>query len=99
MISEKTARNICFCYQQIAAGEELLLKCMEHLEKNKSLSFEDINTGRISHLQLGIPTSLSTRSILQVDDELAMKMIRKHIQNKKDELENFNEMALIEANT
>ena len=97
MLSYKTARDICFCYQQIIEGEKLLKKCNEHIEKNGSLAFKDGD--RIAHLQLGIPTSLSGRSILQVDDELAMNMITKHIQDRKKKLEILNEISKSESGT
>ena len=95
MISYKTARDICFCYQQIIEGEKLLKQCNEHIEKNGSLAFKEGD--RIAHLQLGIPTSLSGRSILQVDDELAMNMIIKHIKDRKRRLEVLQEIAISES--
>ena len=93
MITFKTAREICFCYAQIEEAGKLLEKCKKHIEENGSLSYTEMGSDRISHMQLSIPTSFSGSRILQVDDELAMQMILKQVKDKKERLKILNVLA------
>lgn len=99
MLSKDTAGRIWNAYNEIEKGEKLLLE-MEDLAKkyvvppNPTDSFGDRRD-----LQLGIPSSNTSRTLLNVRPDLAMVIIRAHVAEKKGVLVTLNAQAAIEANT
>ncbi len=101
MITQETCALIYAAHREIASGEKLL----EDMKKERdrigvdgdkySPTLRD-HFGRVRQLQLGIPCGDNSHRLFDVSPVLAESVIRAHIQNKRAELVQANEIARIE---
>jgi len=99
MITEKTIERIWKCQREVRFGESLLeemKKISENLKREDSAERLQDAFGRERDLQLGIPSGENSHRLLNVSPHLAVSIITAHIANKKAELIEANEMAIIE---
>ena len=99
MITQETAALIYRAYREIEAGETLLtdMKAIRERDRlDKTAPTIRDAFGRPQHLQLGIPSGENAHRILDVSPALAESVIRSHIENKRAELSQYQEMARIE---
>lgn len=99
MITRETAERIWIAYREIEAGEKLLAD-MAEIRKNERFdkyapTLKDAFGAR-RQLQLGIPSGESGHRILDVSPVLAEACIRAHIEKKRLELVEANEIAKLE---
>ena len=102
MITQKTAELIWQAYREIAAGEKLLTDMAEIRESETVDKYAPTLTdafGCRRHLQLGIPTGENGHRLFNVSPVLAEACIRSHIEQKRLELVEANEIARIELNS
>lgn len=98
MLTKMTAGLVWNAYNEIEKGEKLLLE-MEKLAKEYVVPPNPTDPfGQRRDLQLGIPSSDSSRTMLNVRPDLAMVIIRAHVAEKKGVLETLNIQAGLEAN-
>lgn len=100
MISKKSAEAIYHCHREIEAGENLLADMQKICEERKRDDFaptlRDV-FGSERQLQLGIPSGASGHRLFQVSFEMALPIIKTHISNKRAELFEASQIALVEA--
>ncbi len=102
MITRETASRIWHCYREIVVAEKLLADMAKAAEDYRDeVHAETLSDtfGRRRKLQLGVPSSESSRSLFDVEPELAKSVIRAHVANKQAELVEANEQARIELGT
>lgn len=101
MITKKTAERIWVAYREIETGEKLLEDMLKEREKQWDHVDEHAPTlqdafGHKRHFQLGVPSGENGHRLFQVSPVLAESCIRAHIENKRRDLAEANEMARIE---
>ena len=99
MITQETAEKIWQAYREIAAGEKLLadmveIRKTETVDKYAPTLPDAFGTRR--HLQLGIPTGENGHKLFNVSPVLAEACIKAHIEHKRLELMEANEIAKME---
>lgn len=96
MLSKETAGLIWTAYNEIEKGEKLLIEMDEAAKKYgvPPLSQSPFNNHR--DLQLGVPASDVSRTMLYVRPELGLAVIKAHIAEKKALLETLNITAGLE---
>lgn len=104
MITQKTAERIWIAYREITTGEKLL----EDMAKERERDLHRIDEhapvlrdafGRERHLQLGVPSGQNGHRLFEVSPVLAESCIRAHIEHKRTELAEAQEVARIELST
>jgi hypothetical protein len=103
MITKNTAERIWIAYREIETGEKLLSDMAtererEHIRDPHAPTLRDA-FGRTRHLQLGVPSGENGHRLFEVSPILAESCIRAHIEKKRIELVEANEMARIELTT
>lgn len=96
MVTKETASKIWSCYHDIENGEKLLAEMAKELDRDRDPNPRDA-FGTRRPLTLGIPTSSSAERLIGIQPKLAMSIIRQHIETKKRELSEANEIARIES--
>ena len=99
MITQKTCAAIYAAHREIIAGEKLLADMKEQRERMQADKFSATlkdSFGRVQQLQLGIPCGDNGHRLFDVSPVLAESVIRAHIENKRVELVEANEIARIE---
>lgn len=99
MIKQETAAAIWHAYREIEASEKLLadmqeIRKREHLDKTAPTIKDAF--GQPRHLQLGIPSGEHSHRLLNVSPVLAESVIRAHIENKRAELAEAQELARLD---
>lgn len=99
MITKKTCITIWGAYREIEAGEKLLEDMKtererQHADKHAP-TLRDAS-GHLRQLQLGIPCGANGHRVLDVSPVLAESVIRAHIEHKRAQLAEANELARIE---
>jgi hypothetical protein len=99
MIKQETAAALWRAYREIESGEQLLsdmkkIRERDRLDKTAPTIRDAFGTPR--HLQLGIPSGENSHRLLDVSPVLAESVIRAHIEQKRAELAEANEVARIE---
>ncbi|MDP1530286.1 MAG: hypothetical protein Q8M05_12970 [Rhodoferax sp.] len=99
MIKQETAAALWRAYREIEAGEKLLTDMKEIRERERldktAPTIRDA-FGHPRHLQLGIPSGENGHRLLDVSPVLAESVIRAHIEQKRADLAEANEVARIE---
>ena len=99
MITQETCAAIYAAHREIIAGEKLLADMKDERERMKADKYAPTLRdafGRVRQLQLGIPSGENSHRIFDVSPVLAESVIRAHIENKRAELAEANELARIE---
>lgn len=101
MITKKTAERIWAAYREIETGEKLLKDMLYEREKQWGHVDEHAPTlqdafGHKRHFQLGVPSGENSHRLFEVSPVLAESCIRAHIENKRHDLAEANEIARIE---
>jgi hypothetical protein len=89
-ITKATAYDIWVAYDEIEKGEKLLAEVQEQLRHSGTLNLRDA-FGRARNLQLGIPSGENAHRLLDVNANLAIPVIRAHINEKRSILEALQE--------
>lgn len=92
-ISKETATDIALAYREIAAAEALLDEVNKAMDRAHPSDIRDIFGRRVDGLQLGVPTSETSRTCFTVPWPLARPVIEAHIAAKRAELSALNEKA------
>lgn len=102
MISQKTAGKLWECHREILASQALL----DDISKATDDYRDDIRCGtlkdafgRRKQMQLGVPSGESSHRLFDVSPKLGESVIRAHIEKKRAELAEWNEMARIELDS
>ena len=88
LISKETASIIWHCYREIEVAEELLSEMAKQPTHFAGEHPESISKtfDRQPCYQLGVPTSMSSHRLYNVNPKLAEQIIKAHIEAKRDEL-------------
>jgi hypothetical protein len=96
MVEKETARKIWNCYVEIENSEKLLLEMQEAM-KNRENPNPRNAFGDRHCLQLGVPMEREGHHrLFNLRPELAVSIIKAHIENMKSILAEANEQARIE---
>ena len=99
MITPETCAAIYAAHREILAGEKLLADMKAERERAQADKYAATLRdafGRVRQLQLGIPSGENGHRLFDVSPVLAESVIRAHIENKRAELVEANELARIE---
>lgn len=99
MITKETCAAIWHAHREIEASEKLLedmKRERERMQADKNAPTLKDAFGRARQLQLGIPSGENSHRLFDVSPMLAESVIRAHIENKRAELAEANEIARIE---
>jgi len=99
MIKKETAERIWLAYREIEAGEKLLSDMAKVRETETIDKYGPTLKDAFGHrrqLQLGIPSGENEHRLLDVSPVLAEACIRAHIERKRVELVEANEIARVE---
>lgn len=102
MITQETCAAIYSAHREILAGEKLLSDMKAERERAGADKYAPTlrdGFGRVRQLQLGIPSGDNAHRLFDVSPVLAESVIRAHIENKRAELVEANELARIELGT
>ena len=102
MITPETCAAIYAAHREILAGEKLLEDMKQERERSQADKYAATLRdafGRVRQLQLGIPSGENAHRLFDVSPVLAESVIRAHIENKRAELVEANELARIELGT
>ena len=95
MITKDIARLIHNCYTEIEQGEKMIIELKRSLNDKGEFELKD-SWGNSAGLELRIPTGISSCSIKSVPFQLALDVIRLHIDNQQKELERLREVCRIQ---
>lgn len=87
MVSKNTARLIFNAYMEIENAEKMLKDIKEHLNENAELELKDSwNNQRTLELHIPLPRSSSGYSVRQLPFDVAVTVLKNHIDAMKKEL-------------
>jgi hypothetical protein len=99
VITKKTAERIWVAYREIESGEKLLEDMARERDRydvdEHAPTLQDA-FGRARHIQLGVPSGENSHRLFQVSPVLAESCIRAHIEHKRVDLVEANEVARME---
>ena len=98
MITKETAVKIWNCYNEIENAEKLMADMAETLKKDKEKTMPTFQNafGERVGLELGVPCGNGAHRLFSVNTELSVKIIEKHIEEKKVRLQELKTIAMIE---
>lgn len=98
MISKETCVKIWNCYNEIDKAEKIIKDMAETLADDEEKNTPTLNNvfGEQRGLQLGVPSGSSSYTLFGVNVELSVKIIEKHVEEKKRRLEELMAIAQIE---
>ncbi len=99
MIEFETARKIAFAYREIEIAKKLLAEITEALARRTMPDLRDAFGRQARGLELGVPTSDTSKTLFNVPWELAGPVIEAHIAQQHAVLALLNERARIELET
>jgi|688.fasta_scaffold1105147_1 hypothetical protein len=98
MITKETAVKIWSCHNEIENSEKLISDMAKILSDDKEKNTPSLHNafGERVGLQLGIPSGSNSHRLFDVNIELSVKIIEKHIEEKRKRLEELMAIATIE---
>lgn len=96
MISAETATDIAVIYREIDVAEKLLDEVKKALDSFEQVDIRDTFGRRAGSLQLGVPSSETSRRLFHVPYQLAVPVIEATIANHKARLMALGEKARAE---
>lgn len=98
MITKETAYQIAWTYNQIEEAQKLIDTMAEELAKDEERNAPKFNSGfgHVRGIEMGVPSSGGSTRILQVRPELAVQVIKQHIEDKQQRLRELKAIAEIE---
>lgn len=98
MITKETACKIWACHEEIEKSEKLIKDMAEVLQQDKEKTFPNLYNafGERKGLQLGVPSGSNGHRIYDVNADLSVKIIEKHIEEKNKRLVELMAIAKIE---
>jgi hypothetical protein len=95
MITKDTARLIHNCYTEIESAEKMVVELKNAINEKGEFEFKD-NWGNSRGLELHVPTSSSGHSIKRVPFQLALDVIKLHVEAQEKELERLKQVCRIQ---
>jgi hypothetical protein len=95
MITKDIARLIFLAYVEIEEGGKMIEELKKSLNEKGEFELTD-NWGHVRGLELHLPTSMSGAKIKRVPFQLALDVIKHHIEEQKKELERLKEVCRIQ---
>lgn len=98
MITKETAVKIWNCHNEIENAEKIISDMAETLKQDGEKKAPTLYNafGERCGLQLSVPSGSDSHRLFGVNTELGVKIIEKHIQEKKKRLEELMAIAKIE---
>ena len=98
MITKETAYQIAWTYNQIEEAQKLIDTMAEALAKDEDRNAPKFRSGfgEARGIEMGLPMSGGSTRILQVRPELAVQVIKQHIEDKEARLKELRAIAEIE---
>lgn len=96
MISAQTATDIAVIYREIEVAEKLLGEVKKALDTFEQVDIRDTFGRRVGELQLGIPSSETSRRLFHVPYQLAIPVIEATIASHNARLKALGEKARAE---
>lgn len=99
MLTQEIVMEIYNCMAEINRAKQLLEKCDKFIEQHETGKKPEAlvdSFGRCHNwLEMGIPSSPSSRSIVKVDPKLGKSVIEAHLILQELELEKLNDAAKV----
>jgi hypothetical protein len=98
MITKETAMRIVWTYQELENSQKLIDDMAERLAKDADKTYPNLYNafGERKGLKLGVPSGDNGHQLFDVNADLAVKIIEKHIEDKQDRLRELMALATIE---
>lgn len=96
MITKETATNIALAHREIETAGELLKQISEALAKGRNPDLRDA-FGRPRGLELGVPSSDTSRTLFNVPWSMAAPIIEAHIAAQRQVIVDLTVKAVAEA--
>jgi len=98
LITVQTATDIAMAHREIETANKLLLEVEKEIAKYSNGSdIRDDFGRRCDGLELGVPSSGSSRRLFRLEWKLAKPVIEAHIAKVRAELSALNQLAILEA--
>lgn len=98
MITKETAVKIFHAHQEVEKSKKLIADMAEIVAKDKEKKIPYLHNafGERSGLQLGVPSGDNAHRLFNVNLELSLKIIEKHIEEQQTRLTELMAIAAIE---
>lgn len=96
-ISKETATAIAYAYREVETARDLLEKITEALSRREHPDIRDAFGRQPRGLELGVPSSDTSRRLFDVPYTLAKPIIEAHIAHHESIISALSEKAVIEV--
>ena len=96
LLSKQSAMDIALAWREIEVAEDLLAKITNEIERGYTPEIRDAFGRLAGGLQLGVPTSETSRTLFNVPWSLARPIIEAHIAAQRAKIAALSEKAKIE---